>query len=196
MTSYDLGGILLTGGSSSRMGTDKATIDFNGTSIGQRTADLLVSVVDLAIEVGPGVTTLTATREDPPGEGPLGAIVAGHRALLANGLAVEGSCNILACDLPLLSPSMLDILGSQPFDRALLPVIDGVAQPLCARWSASDLEQAAAAFRSGERSLRGLPDRSKAIVHDETFFGALRIELEDVDTPEDLARLSSATRSP
>lgn len=192
MTTYDLGGILLTGGSSSRMGTDKATIDFGGTSISQRTADLLRAFADLAIEVGPGVTTLDAIQEAPPGEGPLGAIVAGHRALLASGLANSGSCIVLACDLPLLTAGVLRILGTQPSDQAVLPIIDGVAQPLCARWSSWDLARASEILEIGGRSLRGLPDPSRAIVYDETFFGPLRIELEDADTPEDLVRLRSA----
>lgn len=192
MTSVELGGILLTGGSSSRMGVDKATIDFRGALIGQRTAELLIAVVRLAVEVGSGVTTLPAVQEHPVGQGPLAAVVAGRAALIERGLARNASCIVLACDLPLLTTEVLVTLSAPPLDRSLLPMLDGTAQPLCARWSAGDLDQARRALAAGQRSLRGLPDRSQALLLDEGHWGERRNALQDADTPEELERLRAA----
>ena len=55
-------GILLTGGASRRMGTDKATIVVGGETLARRTARLLSAVCDPAVEVGPGASDLPAVR--------------------------------------------------------------------------------------------------------------------------------------
>jgi molybdenum cofactor guanylyltransferase len=186
MSTRELGGLLLTGGSSIRMGRDKATIEIGGITLADRTGALLVATATLALEVGPGVSGLESVREDPPGQGPLAAILAGREALLERGLSAKSSCIIVSCDLPTLSASVLQQLALSAGDRSVLPVIDGVAQPLCARWSAADLDAAALAFAAGERSLRRLPERSTATLLDESAWGNEAPNLRDVDTPEDL----------
>ena len=50
--------LLLTGGASRRMGTDKATIEFRGETLAARAARVLAEVCDPVIEVGTGVTRL------------------------------------------------------------------------------------------------------------------------------------------
>ena len=81
-----LGGLLLTGGSSRRMGIDKAMIKLDGLTLAERGAALLCAVVDLALEVGPGYSDLASTQEKPSGQGPLAAIVTGRRLLIEQGL--------------------------------------------------------------------------------------------------------------
>ena len=68
-----IGGLLLTGGASRRMGTDKALIEVDGQRLVDRAAAVLGAVADPVIEVGPGWSELPAVREDPPGSGPLAA---------------------------------------------------------------------------------------------------------------------------
>lgn len=194
MATDELGGILLTGGASQRMGRDKAAIEIDGTTLAQKSADLLRAVVNIALEVGPGFTTLFATREDPPGQGPLAAIVAGRRALVEHGLSMSASCIVLACDLPLLSESILQRLTAAPRSGSLLPVIDSIAQALCARWSASDLDEAARSFSAGERSLRHLPDRTTATLLAEASWGDDAFRLADADTPGELVELMQRGR--
>jgi len=73
--------ILLTGGKSRRMGHDKSRLIVEGSTLAVRTARLLRPVVETAVEVGPGVSGLPTTLEEPPGGGPLAALSAGYRAL-------------------------------------------------------------------------------------------------------------------
>ena len=72
-----MAGVLLTGGASSRMGTDKARLVVNGETLAAHAARVLSAVCDPVIEVGQGVTGLPAIQEDPAGAGPLVALVAG-----------------------------------------------------------------------------------------------------------------------
>jgi molybdopterin-guanine dinucleotide biosynthesis protein A len=184
-----LGGLLLTGGDSQRMGIDKATIEIDGTTQAQRSAELLRAVVDLVLEVGPGFTDLEVTREDPPGQGPLAAIVAGRNALVRNGLPRSAACIVLACDLPLINATVLEVLSAPPRNEAVLPIIDEMPQPLCARWSAADLDEAERRLSVGERSLRRLPNTTTAELLDEASFGDDAFRLSDADTPQELTDL-------
>ncbi|MHB1973426.1 MAG: molybdenum cofactor guanylyltransferase [Acidimicrobiales bacterium] len=185
-----LAGILLTGGSSRRMGHDKAALLVDGEPLAERTARLLELVALPVLEVGPGWTTLDATCEDPPGGGPLAAVAAGAAALRERGH--EGPALVVACDLPLLSAELLDALARRPGDDSVLPVVGGRHQPLCARWSAADLGEASARLGRGERSLLHLPDRNRSELLDETSWppGLDVGQLADVDTPDDLERLA------
>jgi molybdopterin-guanine dinucleotide biosynthesis protein A len=171
------------------MGRDKATIEIGGVTLAERTAALLAGATTLALEVGPGVSGLPSVQEDPPGQGPLAAILAGRDALLERGLSLSASCIVVSCDLPTLSAGVLQQLSVTAGDRSVLPVIDGTAQPLCARWSSEDLDAAALAFASGERSLRRLPERSTATLLDESAWANEASNLRDADTPEDLASI-------
>lgn len=196
MDTGELGGLLLTGGSSRRMGRDKAAIEIDGVSIAVRTAQLLSVVVDRAVEVGPGFSDLSKTVEDPPGQGPLAAIVAGRRLLVEQGLPPRASCIVLACDLPLLSRNVLEELSAAPRGRSVVPVLDGLAQPLCARWASADLDEAERRFGLGEQSLRGLPELSSALIVPQSHWGNDAAQLSDADTPEELAALLARTRLP
>jgi molybdenum cofactor guanylyltransferase len=147
-------GLLLTGGASRRLGRDKATLPIGTTTLGAHLASLLEAHVAPVIEIGPGVTTLAAVREDPPGSGPLAAVTAGARALGVAGY--RGSVIVLACDLPLLTDAVIAMLVEAPGEQSVVPVVEEMAQPLCARWSADDLDIACAIERDGARSMRAL----------------------------------------
>lgn len=190
------GGILLTGGASSRMGRDKATLPIDGTPLAVRIAALLAPFVAFSVEVGTGVSGLEVVREEPPGEGPLVACAAGYRALLARGLDPRVPCLVVACDLPLLNASVLARLADWPGSDTVLPVLGGRAQPLCARWSAIDLGEAGRASERGERSLRKVPDRRTAVLATEAVWGADAAAFSDVDSPEDLRDLGLAVDNP
>ncbi len=127
-------GILLTGGTSRRMGFDKASIPIGGVPCAARVAKVLRAVVAHAVEVGPGTSGLPAVREEPPGGGPLVAVCAGARALEESGSTRPAL--VVACDLPLVTESVLRTLADWPGSRSVVPMIGGRPQPLCARWSA------------------------------------------------------------
>jgi molybdopterin-guanine dinucleotide biosynthesis protein A len=89
--------IVLSGGASTRMGQDKATIDLAGKSLLDRTIEGIPDDVPIIVS-GPVVTLerdgVRFVREDPPGGGP----VAGVDAAL--GLVQTPVVVVLAADLP------------------------------------------------------------------------------------------------
>jgi molybdopterin-guanine dinucleotide biosynthesis protein A len=170
------------------MGRDKSRIVIDGTTLARRNGALLEQVVTRAYEVGPGHSGLIATREDPIGAGPLAAIVAGNRLLRANGH--RGAALVIACDLPFLDVSLLTLLAEYDAPGTVMPVVDGRAQPLLARWGFRDLDEAQRRYECGERSLRHVTDGDDVTLLDESTWRhvASSHSFADVDTPEDLAR--------
>jgi molybdopterin-guanine dinucleotide biosynthesis protein A len=178
-------GILLTGGASSRMGRDKATMEVDGEALGVRAARVLQAVCDPVIEVGPGVTSLRAIREDPPGAGPLAALLAGAAALDTHGPVL-----LLACDLPFMTAELLHALANWPGDGTVVPVVDGRLQYACARYGPAALDEALASFRSGGRALQSAADSDCEYLNESNWAKfATEKTFVDVDTPDDLRRL-------
>jgi len=179
------GGVLLTGGASRRMGTDKASIVWEGETLAARAARVLASVCDPVVEVGSGAGNLRCVREDPPGSGPLAALVAGARAL-----GTDGPVVLLGCDLPFVRAPVLQLLAEWPADRTVIPVVEGRLQFVCARYGVDALERASAALHAGEYALKTLA----AADHDEIgedVWGAVAsaATFADVDSPGDLREL-------
>jgi molybdopterin-guanine dinucleotide biosynthesis protein A len=168
------------------MGREKSTIVVNGLTLAARGARLLANVVEIAIEVGPGVSGLFSINEEPRGEGPLVAIEAGYRALNQRGFV--GDVLVLACDLPRVSESLLRYLANYEAPGSVVPIVEGRAQPLCAKWSQVDLEATSDLVESGERSLRFLTTRPRVTLLDESRWSVAASEDQflDVDTPDDL----------
>jgi len=146
-----MAGVLLTGGASRRMGTDKARLVVGGETLAARGARVLSEVCDPVIEVGPGVSGLPAVEEEPRGAGPLVALLAGVGAL-GNPRAVV----LLACDLPFVEPAVLRLLVEWPGWGTVVPVVDGRFQYACARYGTTAVEEATAALRTGVSSLRAV----------------------------------------
>lgn len=133
------GGLILTGGASSRMGSDKALLNISGLRAVDR-------VVALAASVG-AHPVLTVGRfdyghpfiADPiPLGGPVGGILAGGRALLSLGLE---RALILAVDAPTLRPEDLEPLlaaaNGAAFEGLPLPMVvrlDALPQDADADW--------------------------------------------------------------
>lgn len=187
-------GMVLTGGSSRRMGADKATLEVGGVPLARRVADVLAAATSLAVEVGPGTTGLASVTEDPPGSGPLAAIVAGWAELLRR-TGEKQPVVVLACDLPSITGKLVEWLAERPGDASVVPVVQGLSQPLCARWSVADLERAGAQLAAGEQSLRRVFGPGTEYVTEEEVERAVgRGLMEDLDTPEDAARLAFAPR--
>jgi molybdopterin-guanine dinucleotide biosynthesis protein A len=180
-----IAGILLTGGASSRMGRDKATMEVDGEALGARAARVLQAVCDPVIEVGPGVTSLRAVREDPPGAGPLAALLAGAAAL-----GTSGPVMLLACDLPFVTTQLLHALAHWPGDGTVVPVVDGRVQYACARYGPAALDEALASLRSGGRALRSAADADCRYLNESDWAEFATVKtFADVDTPDDLRRL-------
>jgi molybdopterin-guanine dinucleotide biosynthesis protein A len=187
--SRNVAALLLTGGKSRRMGRDKSQLIVEGSTLAVRTAKLLLLVVDLALEVGPGVSGLPVVVEHSPGEGPLGALADGCRALRE--LGHTGGALAIACDLPLLSEAVLRLLVEWDSLGSVVPLVQGRPQPLCAKWGAHDLDDASRLVAQGVRSLQHLTRQPDVVLLDESAWRLVASEEQffDVDTPDDLQRL-------
>ncbi len=180
-----VGGLLLTGGSSRRLGTDKATLPFRGETLAARAARVLTVVCETVVEVGPGVTALPAVRETPPGSGPLAAMVAGASAL---GTA---PFLLLACDMPFVEVPLLDFLARYPGDGAVVPVAGGRPQYTCARYGTASVVEALGVLRTGRGGFKDLRGSIEPIPEAEWRRVAPADAFTDIDTPGDLARFGS-----
>lgn len=181
-----LGGIVLTGGGSRRLGTDKASLVLDGETLAARAARLLTVHCDLAVEVGPGHTGLDAVRESPPGSGPLAALAAGAGALLRAG-ALAGVV-VLACDLPFAEPALAAVVGA-PSAALVVPVdAGGRRQYVCARYGPGVVLRAIELVGSGSRALYELVATVPAADVLELTGFAPEV-LADVDTEADARRL-------
>jgi molybdopterin-guanine dinucleotide biosynthesis protein A len=129
-----VGGIVLCGGRSSRMGRPKAWLPFGNETMLQCVVRVLRSVVDPVVVVAAPdqeVPTLPPeveiVRDVQEGRGPL-------QGLLGGLLGLEGKVDaayLSSCDVPLLQPAfvlrMIDLLA----DNAIaVPVVDGYPHPL------------------------------------------------------------------
>lgn len=184
----DCAGLLFTGGASRRLGVDKATLLVAGERLVDRAGRLLGEVCAPVLEVGPGHGGLASVREDPPGAGPLAALVAGAAALVARGHA--GPTLALAVDLPSVDAALLRWLVEHEAPSTVVPIVDGTPQVLCARYGADALAAAPTLLAAGARSLRALLDVVPVHEAGASEWGAMATAgtFADVDTPADAAR--------
>lgn len=131
-----VGGVVLCGGKSTRMGVPKAVLPFGPETMLQRVVRLLSEVVSQIVVVAAVDQELPAlpsgmivTRDEREARGPLEGLRAGLKALpeTVNVAYVTG------CDVPLLEPAfvqrMVDLLGDH--DIAVME-IEGFTHPLSA----------------------------------------------------------------
>jgi molybdopterin-guanine dinucleotide biosynthesis protein A len=169
-------GIVLTGGRSRRFGRDKATFELDGETLATRAARLLASVCEPVIEVGDGTTAVPSVRETPAFSGPVAALLAGVDV-------VGMPAIVLGCDHAAMTLEVLARLAADPRET-VVPVIDGRAQFVAAKYGAAAIECLRASSRSGDASFRSLClDELDAIGSD---YPAAAFA--DIDTPADLDR--------
>ncbi len=179
------GGILLTGGSSRRLGIDKATVRIGDESLAERAARVLRAVCAPVVEVGPGHSGLEHVCEAPAGSGPLAALVAGADALGGDSVVLFG------CDLVRVEEPLLALLVNWDGAPSAVPLVDGEPQLVCARYGPDALAAARRLLARGERSLRALLEVVTVDLVPEARWGsvATRASFSDLDTPDDLERL-------
>ena len=183
-------GLVLTGGASRRFGADKALLLVDGERLGDRAMRVLSMVAAPVLEVGPAFTGPAAVREAPLGGGPLVAMAAGGAAM-SSGDPSPGTVIVLAVDLPCIDWSTLAWLADHPATDSVIPVVDGQAQSLCARYTIDALDVAGELVDRGERSVRVLLDSIAVHYADESEWGAVTSKrtFTDVDTREDATAL-------
>lgn len=131
-----VGGIVLCGGKSSRMGLPKATLPFGPELMLQRVLRILGEVVQpLVVVAAPSQvlpdlpTDVIIARDEREERGPLEGLFAGLNAL---GDAAEAAY-VTSCDVPLLKPEfvsrMIELLGDH---QICVPVEEKFHHPLAA----------------------------------------------------------------
>jgi molybdopterin-guanine dinucleotide biosynthesis protein A len=127
---------ILAGGSSSRMGTNKALLEVGGRGMLCRTANLLRPLVDDLFLVADDATPyagagLPIIPDVHPGCGAVGGI---HAALRH---AAHPLVLCVACDMPHLARRVIELLlsSARPDDDALIPRIGRWPEPLLAVYS-------------------------------------------------------------
>ncbi len=154
-------GIILAGGSSTRMGCDKASLMLNGETLLARTTRVLQEVVETVSIVGwpadreaqPGVSYLP---DQLPDQGPLVSL-----AFALSHLRCPYAL-VVACDLPFLRADVLRyLLADAPGWDAVVPRVGGRPQPLHAVYARGVTDSAQQASLDGERRMSALLDRLK-----------------------------------
>jgi len=160
-----VGGIVLCGGRSTRMGSPKALLPFGGETMLQRVVRLLGAVVSPIVVVAAPEQELpllppsvVVTRDEHEDRGPLEGLRAGLKGLPEG---VE-SAYVTSCDVPLLVPQfvsrMAELLGD--YDIAVME-IDGFAHPLSAVYRRRTLPHVEALLAADRRRMIFLFDAVK-----------------------------------
>jgi molybdenum cofactor guanylyltransferase len=152
-------GFVLSGGRSSRMGSDKALLSLGGQTLLQRTLEVAGAVTDPVHIVGriDQYAAFGEVVEDIYRDcGPLGGI---HAALLATRTDLN---LILSVDMPLMSSDFLGWLvqkATMSDAMIVVPNAAGGLQPLCAIYRRGVAEPAEQALRAGEYKIDRLFSR-------------------------------------
>jgi molybdenum cofactor guanylyltransferase len=181
-------GAVLTGGSSTRMGTDKALLVVDGQPLAVRVAGALRDAGATAVlAIGGDLAGLTAVgldarADDHPGEGPLGGILTALR------VAQQEIVVVLACDMPAVDASVVGALvaalDAAPAAEVAVATDRGRVQALTAVYRAASRAVLARRFEAGERAVRAAIADLVVVEVD----GLTSAALADVDRPEDLRR--------
>jgi len=189
-------GFVVAGGQSSRMGSDKAFLEWEGKPLIERALDTLRTVCSDVAIVGARTKFArygTVVEDVYPGSGPLAGI---HAGLLHSGADLNF---MLAVDMPFVSQHLLRFLfGIAENERTVVtaPRLSGRFQPLCAAYRRSFVAPAEQALREGKNKIDALFAglRVRIVEEDELAAAGFSAALfRNLNTPEDLhsARLDS-----
>lgn len=184
--------MILTGGSSSRFGSDKSQAMMGADSLIENLLKSLPSEMEIVI-VGPELLNASRqvkyTQEDPLGGGPVAAIEAGLK-LIDSEFVV-----IIATDMPFASQVLDALIQNLPVtEDATIPLDSaGIRQPLCAIYRREALVEALKELGNAQgQSVRNLIHILS--VKELHLDPALQRILLDIDTPSDLERAISLSK--
>lgn len=188
-------GAILAGGTSSRMGSDKSLLPFDGIAIIEviyrKLADLFPEVI--IVTNTPEAYAFIPCRKVPdirPGEGSIAGL---HSALLHS---TNPKVLVVACDMPLLNPVLIHHLcGIEGEWDAVVPMTEvGYPEPLHALYARSILDEIEAALDRGDKSIRLLYDkiRTRKVSWEEIkgIKGAVD-SFRNINTPQEYEKIRS-----
>ena len=164
-----LSAVLVTGGESRRMGTDKATFVFRGRPLWQNQLELLRKLKPTEIFISAKTDPkwrphdVTFVGDVPPSCGPLSGLAASMNRMSTSHLLA------LAIDMPWMSSEYLEFLCAQMEPgRGVLPKIGDRAEPLAAIYPRE------AAFETA-KTLAGTNFSLQCLAYDLVAVGKLRV---------------------
>jgi len=185
----DLTVAILAGGRSKRMGSDKALLTIGGIPLLQRVINAAHTLADARIIISNNPTThspfLWSLFPDRfPDAGPLGGLATALHHTTTSHLL------LLACDMPNLTPPLLQYVVDQPraSHGVIIPEDEKGLQPLCAVYSRSVLPLAEDAIKQGQLSMQKFVGRVNArVVNKEKWatHAGIRNPFTNFNTPED-----------
>ena len=189
--------VVLAGGQSRRMGQDKAALVVDPASpltmiemVIHRLHPIAVDILVVGGERDPQIVGARWVADDFPGEGPVGGLVTGLRAMRDD----CDRCLVTPCDLPLLQTGLLAAMAATAteadvFGLPARPPGEPAIEPFPAVYHRRCLTVAAEYIHAGGRSMRGLLGRLTCAALPEAVIQAHdpeRWTLFNVNTPADL----------
>ena len=196
MSTHTLYGLVLAGGSSTRMQRDKAALQYQGRTQLDRTLELARRHTAEAFVSVRAEQTTDPTRsrhrmivDSVADKGP----IAGIRSAFA--VHPQAAWLVLACDLPFLSDAVVESLlrerDASVFATAYKSAHDGLPEPLCAVW-----EPASAAALADYQAAGGHCPRKFLLRHAARLLEPLDARaLDNVNTPQEYAQALAALES-
>ena len=187
-----VGGIVLCGGESRRMGSPKAWLPFMGEPMLLRVVRILQGVLDPLVvvaaprqEVPALPSNILIARDAMAGQGPLQGLATGLAALSDR----VDAAYISSCDVPLLQPGFVQhLIGLLGDCDIVVPREDGFYHPLAAIYRISILSEVKTALQAGERRVAAVFDRCRVRsiqTEDLRVVDPELRSLQNVNTPED-----------
>ncbi|MCZ2342876.1 MAG: molybdenum cofactor guanylyltransferase [Bacteroidales bacterium] len=184
-----VGGIILCGGRSTRMGTPKAWLPIGTETLLARTVRVVAAVVSPVAVVAavdqrlpPLPPDILILRDEIADQGPLGGLVSGLAALTGTVDAVF----LTACDMPFLTSDCVrdTVTSHSPTVAITVPEADGRCHPLAAVYALSLLPSLRERLQSGQLRMMDLLEHAATRV--------LPVDpqpLRNVNTPAEYAAL-------
>jgi molybdopterin-guanine dinucleotide biosynthesis protein A len=187
-------GLVLSGGASKRMGTDKALLERHGEPQLLATFRLLASQVESCFvsmrrdqSDEPLRAGLPGICDDEEGIGAAAGLLAAHARY------PDAAWLVLACDMPWLQPSTIEALISARDGRhaaiAYRSPVDGLPEPLCALWEPRALDRLSDFVRTGKSRLRDVLQADDTLLLPSPAEGVL----DNINTPDELEKMKQRT---
>ncbi|MBQ6835070.1 MAG: molybdenum cofactor guanylyltransferase [Lachnospiraceae bacterium] len=184
-----IGCMILAGGKSSRMGTDKALLEIDGTNfIGKIAGELNFFVEKFLARGNCEVVSIPGWQNIPdiyPECGPIGGLHAALKTCRSDALVC------VTCDMPLLKSELVRDLCDQmteEYDAVILKEADGRIHPTCGIYRKSAVNVFEQQILDGNYRMMQVLDRLRVkYVTIDPQIGSW--QLKNINTPEDLREL-------
>lgn len=192
----NIGCVILAGGHSSRMGTDKALLEINGKRFIGAIADEMSFFAEKYIARGAmeeiTENTWQVIPDIYPDCGPLGGL---HAALTA---CKSDALLCVPCDMPLIGAELANELCahlSEEYDAVIVKDTDGRIHPVCGIYKKTAADVIEQQLLAGNYRMMHVLDRLRItyVVPDDPM---KEKQLSNINTPEDLRMLKMETENP